>query len=87
MNMNKPPDETLKQGWNRSWLLVNFHLSTTTDVSVASSNLNFKTIPQTCVRYFIQAVFIHFSVWIWTVSEDERIFEAYSLDFQQTMYP
>ena len=22
MNMNKPPDETLKQGRNRSWLLV-----------------------------------------------------------------
>ena len=22
--MNKPPDETLKQGRNRSWLLVNF---------------------------------------------------------------
>ena len=31
MNMNKPPDETLKQGRNRSWLLVKnysfFHLS------------------------------------------------------------
>ncbi len=24
MNMNKPPDETLKQGRNRSWLLVKF---------------------------------------------------------------
>jgi len=24
MNMHKPPDETLKQGRNRSWLLVNF---------------------------------------------------------------
>ena len=22
MNMNKPPDETLKQGQNRSWLLI-----------------------------------------------------------------
>ena len=22
MNMNKPPDETLKQGRNRSWLLI-----------------------------------------------------------------
>ena len=29
--MNKPPDETLKQGRNRSWLLVKFavmHLNT-----------------------------------------------------------
>jgi len=24
MNMNKPPNETLKQGRNRSWLLVKF---------------------------------------------------------------
>ncbi len=24
MNMNKPPDETLKQGRNRSWLLAKF---------------------------------------------------------------
>jgi len=24
MSMNKPPDETLKQGRNRSWLLVKF---------------------------------------------------------------
>ena len=24
--MNKPPDETLKQGRNRSWLLVNIEL-------------------------------------------------------------
>jgi len=24
MNMNKPPDETLKQGRNRSWLLVKY---------------------------------------------------------------
>ena len=24
MNMNKPPDETIKQGRNRSWLLVKF---------------------------------------------------------------
>ena len=27
MNMNKPPDEILKQGWNRSWLLVKFMYS------------------------------------------------------------
>ena len=26
MNMNKPPDETLKQGRNRSWLLVKYVL-------------------------------------------------------------
>ena len=26
MNMNKSPDETLKQGRNRSWLLVKFSL-------------------------------------------------------------
>ena len=27
MNMNKPPDETLKQGRNRSWLLVKSDLT------------------------------------------------------------
>jgi hypothetical protein len=29
MNMDKPPDETLKQGRNRSWLLVKFDDSLT----------------------------------------------------------
>jgi len=31
MNMNKPPDETLKQGRNRSWLLVKFACFICTD--------------------------------------------------------
>ncbi len=37
MNISKPPDETLKQGRNRSWLLVKFAC---TESERSSSNSN-----------------------------------------------
>jgi hypothetical protein len=40
MNMNKPPDETLKQGRNRSWLLVQFAMGRM-DRRIGQSEMNF----------------------------------------------
>ncbi len=69
MNMNKPSDETLKQGRNRSWLLVKFaenmipwirEVSRISAVDEYGTSLIWKSISKSIEYRFQRFVGLHF---------------------------